>query len=299
MKLRDSFHTYAVITVLLWSLSYVFTRLALRYFSSVNLGFLRFGIASVALIAGLVATKTPLPALRDLPWFFGKGITSFFLYMMAFNRGSKTVSAATISVIISTSPILTALLVRIFYKEKLKTIQYVAIGIEFLGVFILTALNGILTVNTGALWLVLASFSGAVSNLFLRKLLQRYKAFPATAYSILIGTVFMGIFSRGAIGELRNAPGNQIVILLVLGLLPSAVAYVTWSEAFKKAKTTTSVTNYLFTTPFITALLGLVAAGERLESSTIIGGIVILAGMFVFHYGEKFFHKKTGNGKIL
>ena len=50
MKWKDSFHPYAAITIVFWSLAYVFTRLALQVFSTFSLGFLRYLIASVALI---------------------------------------------------------------------------------------------------------------------------------------------------------------------------------------------------------------------------------------------------------
>lgn len=284
---------FAFITVLLWSLSYVFTRLALRYYSSRSLGFLRFGIASIFLIAGLIATKQKLPKPKDWGWFLGKGILSYFVYMMAFNKGSKTVTAATVSVIIATGPVLTALLVRVFYREKLKLIQYAAMGIEFAGVFIVTALKADISVNTGVLWLLFACTAGSVSTLFLRKILETYDAFPATAYSILIGTVCMGIAAPNALNELRAAPANQIFILLVLAIFPSLIGYVTWSMAFKRSKTTTAVANYNFVPPFTTALLGFLIAGEKPEFSTVIGGLVILVGMFVFTYGDRILNRRA------
>jgi hypothetical protein len=37
MKLKDSFHPYAVATIICWSLAYVFTRMALNYFSAIRL----------------------------------------------------------------------------------------------------------------------------------------------------------------------------------------------------------------------------------------------------------------------
>ena len=88
MKLRDSFHPYAAVTIFFWSLAYVLTRLTLQYFTAFSLGFLRYLIASCALIAVAVLTKMKLPSRADLPWFLAAGGIGFFLYMIAFNQGA-------------------------------------------------------------------------------------------------------------------------------------------------------------------------------------------------------------------
>jgi drug/metabolite transporter (DMT)-like permease len=64
------------------------------------------------------------------------------------------------------------------------------------------------------------------------------------------------------------------------------VAYAAWSKAFEKAKQTSSVTNYMFFTPFGTALLGFLVMGEIPRVSEIIGCILIIIGMLVFHLGK-------------
>ena len=66
MKWKDSFHPYAAVTIVFWSLAYVFTRLALQVFSTFSLGFLRYLIASAALIVISLVTKMKPPRPRDL-----------------------------------------------------------------------------------------------------------------------------------------------------------------------------------------------------------------------------------------
>lgn len=57
MNFKNSYHPYAMTTILFWSLSYVFTRLALRYFSPYPLGLLRYIAASAALIIVVMSKK--------------------------------------------------------------------------------------------------------------------------------------------------------------------------------------------------------------------------------------------------
>lgn len=63
----------------------------------------------------------------------------------------------------------------------------------------------------------------------------------------------------------------------MLGIFSSAIAYVAWAKAFAKAKQTSQVSNYMFITPFLTSLLGLLIA-EVPDQSTLVGGTIILFG---------------------
>jgi len=288
MKIRDNYHIYAITTIIFWSSAFVFTRLALKYFSPFSLGFLRYFIASVSLLIFTIAVKIKVPNKSDIIWFILAGFFGFFFYILAFNIGSSTVSASTSSLIIATAPVITTLLARIIHKEKLTIIQYIAIIIEFTGVGVLTLMNGISSINTGFLWLIPASIALSIYNILQRKLTKTYSAIQASVFSIWFGTILLFVFLPNSITEIKNVPSIQIMYLLILGIFPSAFAYITWTYAFSKAKNTSSVTNYMFITPFLTTLLGIVMAKETPDSATISGGIIIMIGMFIYNFTDKF-----------
>jgi drug/metabolite transporter (DMT)-like permease len=48
----------------------------------------------------------------------------------------------------------------------------------------------------------------------------------------------LGIFSQTALQEIQTAPPIQLMYIAILGIFSSAIAYVTWSLALKKAKKT-------------------------------------------------------------
>jgi hypothetical protein len=48
--MKNSYHPYALVTIVFWSLAYVLTRVTLQYFSAFYLGFLRYFIASSTLL---------------------------------------------------------------------------------------------------------------------------------------------------------------------------------------------------------------------------------------------------------
>ena len=117
MKFKDSYHPYAIITIVFWSLAYVLTRLTLQYFSSFSLGFLRYFIASCTLVCIAFITKMKFPSRKDLPWFLLAGAVGFFIYIITFNKGQESISASTASVVIATVPVITAVLARFIYSE--------------------------------------------------------------------------------------------------------------------------------------------------------------------------------------
>lgn len=292
MKIKNNFHVYAMITIIFWSLAYVLTRLTLQYFTPFSLGFLRYVIASATLLIVAFVIKMKLPHKKDLPSFVLAGVLGFFFYMIAFNKGQKTVTASTGSVVISTVPVITALIARFIYKEKLRFFQWLAIAIEFSGVVILTLMNGILSINIGLLWLLLAALALSLYNLLQRKLTRTYSALQTSAYGIFFGTILLAVFSPASVKEVIKAPTIQVIYLIILGIFSSAIAYVSWSMAFVKAKQTSQVSNYMFVTPFLTSILGFFLAKEVPELSTIVGGGIILIGVFVFNYGGEIFQSR-------
>ena len=293
MKFKNSFHPYAMVTIVFWSLAYVLTRLTLQYFSAFSLGFLRYLVASGALLVIAAMTKMQLPRKRDIPWFLASGGIGFFFYMIAFNQGQATVTAATGSVVIATVPVITALFARFVYGEKLMRFQWCAIAVEFVGVAVLTLMNSTFSVNTGLLWLLSAALALSIYNLLQRKLTKTYTALQASAYSILFGTCMLAVFAPTAIREVSQAPAIQYFYLAVLGVCSSAVAYVSWAKAFSKAKKTSQVSNYMFVTPFLTSILGFLLAGEVPDQATLVGGGIILLGVFLFNFGGRFLKERT------
>ncbi len=294
MKIRGSYHLYALVTILFWSLAYVLTRLSLRHFSAFPLGFLRYGIAAVTLLPLVLRRGMKPPRRADVPWFLASGGMGFFLYMILFNRGQAAVTACTASVVIATVPVITALFAYVVYREKPTGWQWAAMAVELIGVMLLTLWNGSLSLNGGTLWLLLAALCLSAYNLIQRRLLRSYGALQATAYSIFAGALMLSIFAPAAVREAATAPPIQFLYLALLGVFSSAGAYVAWTKAFSLAKQTASVSNYMFLTPFLTSLLGFVLVSEVPDRATLIGGGVILLGVFLYNFGGRIASRLRG-----
>ena len=287
MKYKDSFHPYAATTILCWAFSYIFTRLTLPYYSALSLSFLRYLFASAALLVLALTIKMQPPRVRDLPWFVLGGFVGCFLNIVTYNIGQSTVTAATASIIIATTPVITAMLTRLFYREKLPAYKWVATAIEFSGVAILTLMRGSLSVNRGLLWLLLAALTLACYNTIQRHLTKTYSGLQVTAFCFFFGTLMLAVYAPGAVRDFAAAPHVQRLYVAIMGLLSSGVAYVTWAVAFAKAPQMSQVSNYMFFTPFLTSILGFLLLRETLDAPTLVGGGVIITGMLLFNFGHR------------
>jgi len=284
MRLKDNFHIFAIISIFFWSSAHVFTRLALRYFTPLSLGFLRNLIASFSSIIIIFFFKTIVPKRTDIKWLVLAGFFGFFLYIILYNIGYTTVTASTGSLLSATIPIITTVMARIIYKEKLHLIQYIAMIIEFSGIAVITLMNSVFSINFGIVFLLSACILYSIYNLLLRKLTKTYPAIQTSIITIWIGTIMLLMLLPDSIVELKSAPPVQMVYILILGIFPTAIATITWTLALSKAKNASSASNYMLLTPFLATIGAVFLAKEIPDRSTLIGGAIIVVGMVLYNF---------------
>lgn len=109
------------ITIVLWGSAFPGIRVGLEAYTPEHLTLLRLLIASFALFILAIISKMRLPELKDIPVIFILGGLGFTVYHIALNYGEQSVSAGPASLIVSvTTPIFTAILACIFFREKFK-----------------------------------------------------------------------------------------------------------------------------------------------------------------------------------
>lgn len=274
--------TLAGITVIIWSLAYVLTKIGLKYFDAFSLSVFRYLAGGAGMLVLILIRREKLPALKDVPLFFLLGAFGFTLYVLTFNYGAGSVTVATSSVIIAAAPVTTAIGATIFFHEKLSKRKVAATIIECVGVVIVCTWDGVLQMNTGVIWIVLAMLCFTAYNLLARFLVSKYSSMQITEYSLLTASITFLFFTPAAVHRTHAYPLPGILAVLAMGLICSGLAYILWAEAMKEADNTAVVSNTLFAEPVITSILGFLLLGEVPTVGTLIGGIVILAGLILF-----------------
>ena len=283
MSQKTSMHLFAALATALWALGYVMTRIAIQHFTVEAVSFLRYLIAAASLILYGTIQKMRLPKPKDLPLFLVGGVIGFAVYVYAINAGSKTLTASVVSFLISASPILTALLARVFLREKIGLIGWLSVICAFTGVGIITFFSGGFTFTSGVVWVCFAMILISLYNIYQRKLLLRYSPLEITTYCIVTGALLLSIFAPQSFPQLTNAALPEIAAIVILGVLSGSAAYLCWATALSKASKTNEVTNYMFVTPILTTFLGFILIGEIPHASAFVGGVMVLTGVVMIN----------------
>ena len=287
MTTKSKVNTLGALTVLFWAMAFPFSKIAISHFHTNSLAILRCGIASIFLCTLAIYKKIPFPKKQDIPKFFISGLFGFFLYLVFFNIGLQSLTSATSSIIIATTPIMTSIVCTFLYQEKIKWLGWLATAIEFIGIIVLSLWDGTLSFNFGIVWTLLSAIVFCIYNLYQRKLVALgYDSFEIVTYSMVCGAILFLFFLPNAVTELATASSIQILVVLSLGIFSSGVAYVLWGKALSIAEKTSEVTNFMFVTPLLSTILGFLFLKEIPSMGTLIGGAMILIGLVLFQLAK-------------
>lgn len=273
-----------LVTLLPWSSVYPIIKNALSDFSPAHLVLLRFLVASAALAAYAAAVRMPLPAWRDWGPLLGLGFLGISVYHTALTTGLLNVASGPAAILIACGPVFVALMSYVFQRERLSRMGWLGIAIAFFGVGLIAVGNhpGTFQLEPAALLILLAALATSVYFVFQRALVRRYGALQFTVYSIWAGTVPLLVFLPGLHGELSRASVASVESVVYLGLLPSALAYMTWNYALSIAPAS-RVTSFLYVSPILSYLLAFFMRGEIPTLLALVGGAIALLGVIVLN----------------
>lgn len=272
-------YAYSV-TVLLWGSAFPAIKFGLQSYSPGHLAALRLFIGAIGLTVFAVVRKIKLPDLRDVPAVLLLGFLGFAVYHTALSYGENSVSAGESSLIVSTTPIFSAILAALFLKEPLPKIGWLGSVIAFLGVAMISfgKDDSLAKLSLGALWILTAALGESFYFVFQSKYLKKYGFLPFTVYTIIAGAVCMLFFLPGLAGEVLRASASSTYAVLYLGLIPTlipyfALAYITSIVGASEA------TSSLYLTPVIALIISWIWLGEIPAFLSLAGGTLALMGV--------------------
>ena len=194
----------------------------------------------------------------------------------------------------SIGPILTVLLAQLFSRSNERLGKYVYIGavIAIAGV-VLVVLNGQLSFHlspVGDLLALAAALMWAVYSILIKKYTEQYDNFLVTRRVFLwafLTSLPLVLLTDGlpSLTPLFTQP-NILISWLFLGVFGNAVCFAIWNIAFK-ALGVVVTNNYLYASPFVTVFVGWLLLGEPISVMSIIGAVLITAGVIVAYKEDK------------
>lgn len=270
-------------TILIWGTAFPAIRMGLESYTPEHLTLLRLLIASIILLLFSLIYKLRLPDLKDIPVIFIFGALGFTIYHIALNYGEKTVNAGSASLIVSVTPIVTAILASVFLNEKMKLNGWIGGVISFIGIVLISLSQGdSIQLNSGGLFILIAAVSESLFFVFQNSYLKKYGFLPFTIYTILSSTVCMLIFSPGIYQEIIAAPIKVNLTVMYLGVFPTVLPYIALAYITSRAGAS-EATSSLYLTPVIACFIAWIWLGEVPTIVSITGGIVTILGVLIAH----------------
>lgn len=288
-------HAAALFTIMIWATTFISTKVLLQDFQPVEILFFRF-------VIGIVALAIAYPRrLAGTSWkqerlFIAAGLCGITLYYLLENIALTCTMASNVGVIISAAPFFTAILTRIFMKEKEKLQIHFFIGfaVAMIGISLISFSGSELHLNpAGDFLAVLAALIWAVYSILIKKIGEfGYHTVLTTRRIFFYGIVFMipalFLFDFQLDFERFTNPLNLFNIIF-LGLGASALCFVTWNFAVKVlGAVKTSV--YIYLVPVITVVTSVLILHEEASLLTWAGMALTMVGLFLSESrrGEKY-----------
>ncbi len=285
MKKNHIYHLIAVLTVGIWGLTFISTKLLIEQgISPQEIFLLRFLTAYVG-IWFISPRRLFAKSRKDELWLLLAGVTGGSFYFLTENTALDITLANNVSFIVCTAPLLTTLLSLLIYRKEKASVRLIGGSLLSLAGVALVVYNGSFVLKLsplGDFLTFLAALSWAFYSLIIRKLSGRYKATFITRKVFFYGLLtILPVFLFRPLSLDADTLTRPVVLynLFFLGVLASLVCFAVWNVVLDKLGTL-KASNYIYLNPLFTLAGSAVFLDEPLTLMALAGAILILGGVY-------------------
>ena len=265
----------ALIVPITWGLGFTLAKIGMEQFPALLIMTIRFGIAGLILVW---FTKPPWGHMREI--FIVALIGSTIQYGLTYN-GLKGIDASTAAILVQLEGPILAIMGTFLLKEKLGLTRALGMGLAFIGVLIIAGeprLDGhidsvVLLITGSAVW--------AVAQIMISRL-KGLSGITILAWVAIMATPQMFIASLliedGQWIAITTASFIDWSIILYLALIMTVLGYSVWYHLLSSVDVS-KVSPFLMLLPITSIIAGMALLDEKLTSSMVIGGLMIMAGV--------------------
>ena len=277
-----------ILVAIIWGVNFAFVKYALADFSPLSFTTLRFFLSSLFLICVMLINREPLAMeRRDIGAVVRLGFIGITLYNILFMEGLNYTTASNSALFISSSPLFAALILALKNRKRINARILVGLLLSTSGVFLIIQsrpgglsfsrgdlAGDLLTISAAAFW--------ALYTIKAKPLLEKYSAIKVTAYSMAAGTVLLLPISGY---ELLHQSWSSVSLrswaaFSFSTFVSGGIAFTLWYQGVKTIGVTRTVV-YHYIVPFVAVVFAALFLGEQITILQIIGGISILAGVYL------------------
>jgi drug/metabolite transporter (DMT)-like permease len=280
-----------LLAIVIWGISFIFIKIALREISAVTLIVLRFGMG--ALIVGLFAWQRgdfARLARADVPKLALIGAIAITLQQLLQVNGQVTADASVAAFLASTAPAFTVILAALWLREQLRSWQIIGVTLASLGGIIVATDGDFIALFSGQtqrslsgnLLVLLSSMVWAVFIILSKRVVRHRPAALVTSGIFFFGMLFTLPFFliEQSWLEIPRLSLRGWGAMLYVGILSTALAYLLNSHALKhiSASRVAVIQNIEPLSAMVAAILIL---NESMSSAMVLGGAAILSGVYL------------------
>ena len=273
---------FGVIVAIIWGMTFLSIKVALREFGPMSLSLFRFTLASALLALVMAGTKTSFRlAPRDIAPMALSALVGVTLYFYFENNGVLRLTASESSLIVGTIPVVTILAEMLFFKARPGRLVVVGIALSFVGVALIVLRSESATSSpAGYLFMGGAAISWAICGFITAPLSERYSLLAITFWQMAVGAlgcVPFALVERQAWGGLSAA---ALLNASFLGIFGSAIGYWLYVIALERLGPGKSSV-FINLIPVVSVSASFVVLGERLSALQVAGGAIAIAGVYL------------------
>jgi drug/metabolite transporter (DMT)-like permease len=279
-------YAFIAMTVVLWSMIEVISKLIQADLHPMTIAFLRFFIGGTFLLpfavryGGKVAWSEL--TVRDWASFFLLTFLGISLTFSLFHLALYWMEASSTAVIISTVPVLAAPAAYIFLGERIRPVALVGILLGGLGVFIVFLSETSSWRSTLGTVMVLLSVVGfTVYSVLMKGLNRKLDPRFSTPASLWIGSLMMAplLLLEGA-PLYRPLPLTPLLILLFLSVFGVGVSYMFYFMGLSRVKASKGV-SLMYMKPFLAGLFAVVLLNEAISLQRAASIVVVSLSLYL------------------
>lgn len=287
-------YLFALLATVVWSGNFVVARGFADTLSPVEIAFWRWTIAFVAILP--FSARSLLRSLHLARGHWGAIILMALFGVSAFNtfiyQAGHTTDATNMSLLATTSPMVMAVIARVFLHERLSRFQLVGLCGAFLGVVVLVSHGSLkallgLRFAEGDLWMMTSVCLFAVYSLMLR---YRPKEFPQAAFlTLVIGIGVLGLLPpmlwQTAVHGAGPMNWGILSALVYIGVGASVVSFLSWNLSVERIGMVRAGIIYN-SIPLFASLEAALVLGESMTVPQTIGGVLVIGGICYASFGD-------------
>lgn len=284
-KSRIFYHLIALLTIIIWSNTFVSSKILLHNgLSPAEIFAIRFALAYVAIIP-FTHSKLWCDNLKDELLMLVLGATGGALYFLAENTALKYTGVSNVCLLVCSAPLLTALLARWFGKsEKMSSRLITGSLIAFAGaaLVIVEDWKHMQLKLLGDMLALCGALSWAVYQLIIKRMCGKYSTVFITrkvfAYGLLTIAVFF-VFDHPSFP--LDSMLHPVVAgnLLFLGIIASGLCFWVWNIVIDHLGAV-ATSAYIYLQPLFAAITASFVLGEPITGSVVAGAVLIIAGVY-------------------